>query len=217
MSEIRVAIVGIGNCTSSLVQGIGYYREVFQTNQEIVGLAHPMLGKYAPSDIEIVAAIDVDVRKVGRPLHEAIFALPNNTTVFYDNVRYDEIIVAMGNVLDGVPAHMAEFPEAQAFRVAELPSASKEDICKLLLESKAEILMNYLPVGSQAATEFYAECCLETGVSLINCIPVFIVSEPTWAKRFTDDKARQMVEEFIADQASEEYKPEATPAEVMAK
>ncbi len=186
MSEIRVAIAGIGNCTSSLVQGIGYYRQVFADGGEVVGLAHPTLGKYTPGDIEIVAAIDVDSRKVGKALHEAIFAPPNNTTVFFEDFKYDDVIVAMGNVLDGVPPHMAEFPERQAFRLADKPSATKEDICKLLRDSGAEILMNYLPVGSQKATEFYAECCLETGVSLINCIPVFIVSEPSWAKRFTE-------------------------------
>jgi len=186
MKEIRTAIVGVGNCASSLVQGIDYYREVFSNGDEVVGLAHPMVGNYAPGDIKIVAAIDVDTRKIGKPLHEAIFAAPNNTTVFYDDFRYDDLIVAMGNVLDGVPQHMEEFPEHQAFRVSDQPSATQEDIEKLLRDSGAEILMNYLPVGSQKATEFYTECCLNTGVSLINCIPVFIVSDPAWAKRFTD-------------------------------
>jgi len=176
----------VGNCASSLVQGIDYYREVFSNGDEVVGLAHPMVGNYAPGDIKIVAAIDVDTRKIGKPLHEAIFAAPNNTTVFYDDFRYDDLIVAMGNVLDGVPQHMEEFPEHQAFRVSDQPSATQEDIEKLLRDSGAEILMNYLPVGSQKATEFYTECCLNTGVSLINCIPVFIVSDPAWAKRFTD-------------------------------
>ncbi|MCK5114830.1 MAG: inositol-3-phosphate synthase [Phycisphaerae bacterium] len=186
MKEIKIAIAGVGNCTSSLVQGIHYYREVFSNGDEVVGLAHSTVGGYAPGDIKIVAAIDVDVRKVGKPLHEAIFAAPNNTTVFYDKFKYDDVTVAMGNTLDGVPPHMAEFPEHQAFRVADAPSATQVDIEKLLRDSGAEILMNYLPVGSQKATEFYAECCLNTGVSLINCIPVFIVSDPAWAKRFTD-------------------------------
>lgn len=186
MKEIRVAIVGVGNCSSSLIQGIHYYREVFQTGEDVVGLAHPTLGGYAPDDIKIVAAIDVDVRKVGKPLHEALFAPPNNTQVFYDKFKYDDVAVRMGNVLDGVPPHMSEFPDRQAFRVADEPSATQADIEKLLRDSGAEILMNYLPVGSQQATEFYAECCLATGVSLVNCIPVFIVSESSWAKRFTD-------------------------------
>jgi myo-inositol-1-phosphate synthase len=186
MKKIRVAIAGVGNCASSLIQGIHYYREVFEKKQEIIGLAHPTLGGYAPGDIEIVAAVDVDARKVSKPLHEAIFAPPNNTKVFYDNFRYDDVIVRMGNVLDGVPPHMAEFPDRQAFRVSDQPAATQADIEKLLRDSGAEILMNYLPVGSQKGTEFYAEACLATGVSLVNCIPVFIVSEPSWAKRFTD-------------------------------
>jgi len=185
MNKIRVAIVGVGNCASSLIQGIYYYREVFAKGEEIVGLAHPTLGGYAPGDIEIVAAIDVDTRKVGKGLHEAIFAPPNNTKVFYDNFTSD-VTVTMGNVLDGVAAHMNDYPERQAFRVCEQPSASREEIEKLLTDSGAEILMNYLPVGSQKATEFYAECCLNTGVSLINCIPVFIVSDPAWSQRFID-------------------------------
>ena len=152
MKEIRIAIVGVGNCASSLIQGIHYYREIFRTGDEIVGLAHPTIGNYAPGDIKVVAAIDVDLRKVNKPLHEAIFAAPNNTTVFYDDFRYDDLSVTMGNVLDGIPAHMSEFPPQQAFRVADQPSATREDIEKLLRDSGAEILMNYLPVGSQKAT-----------------------------------------------------------------
>ncbi|MBN1553708.1 MAG: inositol-3-phosphate synthase [Phycisphaerae bacterium] len=186
MKNIRVAIAGVGNCSSSLIQGIHYYREVFRTGEEIIGLAHPTLGGYAPGDIEIVAAVDVDARKVSKPLHEALFAPPNNTKVFYDRFTYDDVIVRMGAVLDGVPPHMNEFPDRQAFRVSDAPQASQADIVKLLRDSGAEILMNYLPVGSQKATEFYAECCLQAGVSLVNCIPVFIVSNPAWAKRFSD-------------------------------
>ena len=186
MKEIRVAIAGIGNCASSLIQGIHYYKKVFDAGEEIVGLAHPRLGGFAPGDVRIVAGIDIDVRKVGKPLHEAIFALPNNTKVFYDNFRYDDVTVAMGNVLDGVASHMSEFPDHQTFIPADKPDATGADIENLLRDSGAEILMNYLPVGSQQGTEFYAECCLNTGVSLINCIPVFIVSDPTWAGRFTD-------------------------------
>jgi len=187
MSKIRVAIAGVGNCTSSLVQGIHYYADRFAAGDDDkgIGLAHPILGGRAPGDIEIVAAVDVDKRKVGRPLHEAIFAPPNNTKVFYDNFTCDDCTVRMGNVLDGVADHMAEFPEERRFVVADEPSATREDIEQLLRDSGAEMLMNYLPVGSQKGTEFYAECCLNTGVSFINCIPVFIVSEPSWAERFT--------------------------------
>ena len=186
MSRIRVAVVGVGNCASSLVQGVYYYRDAFATDPDnVVGLAHPILGGYAPGDIDIVAAVDIDRRKVGKPLHEAIQALPNNTKTFYDDFTTD-VTVQMGNVLDGVAAHMSEFPDRQSFRVADEPSATQADIEKLLRDTGAEILMNYLPVGSQKAAEFYAECCLNTGVSFINCIPVFIVSDPQWAQRFID-------------------------------
>lgn len=187
MSKIKVAIAGIGNCASSLIQGIHYYRDQFAAGDTSgIGLAHPMLGPYAAGDIEIVAAIDIDKRKVGQPLHKALFAKPNCTKVFYDNFNYDDVIVQMGNVADGLADHMREFPEDQAFIAADAPSATQEQIETLLRNTGADILMNYLPVGSQKASEFYAECCLNTGVSLINCIPVFIVSDPTWAKRFTE-------------------------------
>ncbi|HOF19131.1 MAG TPA: inositol-3-phosphate synthase, partial [Phycisphaerae bacterium] len=186
MSEIRVAVAGIGNCASSLIQGIHYYRDVSARSAQPVGLAHPVLGGLRAGDIRIVAAIDVDKRKVGRPLHEAVFAKPNCTKVFFDKFRYDDVTVRMGNVLDGVAAHMKEFSDDRRFIVADEPSAGRKDIEKLLTDSGAEILMNYLPVGSQKAVEFYAEACLATGVSLINCMPVFIVSNPKWGKRFAD-------------------------------
>jgi len=187
MKKIRIAIAGVGNCASSLVQGIHFYRDAAtQDATDGVGLLHPDLAGYGAGDIEVVAAIDIDARKVGKPLHEAVFAPPNNTKTFYDDFRHDDVIVAMGNVLDGVAGHMGDYPERQRFVVADAPSATRERIVKLLTESKAEILMNYLPVGSQKATEFYAECCLAAGVSLINCIPVFIVSDSAWARRFAE-------------------------------
>jgi len=136
--------------------------------------------------VRIVAAIDIDARKVGRPLHEAIFAPPNNTKTFYKDFTCGDVKVVMGNVLDGAADHMANYPEARRFVVADRPQADGAGVERLLRESGAEILMNYLPVGSQKATEFYAECCLNAQVSLINCIPVFIVSDPTWAGRFRD-------------------------------
>ena len=186
MNKIRVAIVGVGNCASSLIQGIHYYAEQFSRGDQTgIGLAHPLLAEYAPGDVEIVAAIDIDARKVSRPLHEAIFAKPNNTKVFFDDFSSD-VVVRMGNLLDGVAAHMASYPVDQRFLVAEKPSATRTDVEKLLRETGAEILMNYLPVGSQKAAEFYAECCLATGVSLINCIPVFLVSDSGWARRFAE-------------------------------
>ena len=182
MSKIRIAIAGVGNCASSLIQGIHWYGSAAADGT--IGLAHPLLGGFAPGDIEVVAAFDIDARKVGRPLHEAIFAKPNNTKVFCDDFTCDGVIVQMGNVLDGVSAHMSDYPEDQRFVVADHTPATSRQVEAVLRESGAEILMNYLPVGSQKATEFYAECCLSTGVSLINCMPVFIVSDPGWAKRF---------------------------------
>lgn len=187
MSEIRVAVVGVGNCASALIQGIHWYENCQATDCEPIGLAHPKIGDFGPEDVRIVAAIDIDARKVGKCLHEAIFAKPNNTKVFCDDFKYDDVTVKMGNVLDGVADHMAKYKADQRFVVADLPCATQAEIEEILRRSEAEILMNYLPVGSQKATEFYAECCLGTGVSLINCMPVFIVSDPTWAERF--DKA----------------------------
>ena len=187
MNKIRAAIVGVGNCASSLVQGIHYYADRFaQGESDGVGLAHPMIASYAPGDIEVVAAVDVDRRKVGKCLHEALLAPPNNTKTFYGDFTYDDVIVRMGNVLDGLAEHMQEYRESQRFEPADLPDATREDIEGLLRETGAEILVNYLPVGSQQAAEFYTECCLSTGVSLVNCIPVFIVSNPQWASRFTE-------------------------------
>ncbi len=189
MSEIKIAIAGVGNCASSLVQGIGYYADLMrpgrgQCDDSVVGLAHPRLGGYEPSDMRIVAAIDIDARKVGRCLNDALIAPPNNTKIFHALAPGVGPRVAMGNVLDGVADHMAEYPEHRRFVVADRPWASAAQIEKLLVESGAEILMCFLPVGSQQAVEFYAECCLNTGVSLINCMPVFIVSDAAWGERF---------------------------------
>ena len=183
--KIRVAIVGVGNCASSLIQGIHYYRDAPDEEAGLgIGLLHTDIGGYSPGDMDVVAAIDIDARKVGRPLNKAIFALPNNTKTFYDKFDGDGVTVAMGNVLDGVAEHMLSYPERQRFVVADRPAATAAQIEKLLADTGAEILMNYVPVGSQKATEFYAEACLATGVSLINCIPVFIVSDDSWADRF---------------------------------
>ncbi len=183
--KIRVAIAGVGNCASSLVQGIHFYRHSGQGNgqaAEAIGLMHEELGGYRPDDIEVVAAFDIDARKVGRPLSEALFARPNCTKVFCSDIPDNGCIVQMGELLDGVSEHMADWPEDRRFVVADRQA---DNIEQILEDSGAEILLNYLPVGSQLATEFYAQCCLNTGVSLINCMPVFIVSNETWAARFT--------------------------------
>ncbi len=177
MGRIRIAIAGIGNCASSLIQGIHYYGNAGGA----VGLVHRELGGYRAGDIEVVAAFDIDRRKVGRDLSEAIFAEPNCTEVFLREVPWQGIEVRMGPVLDGYAAHMDEYSEAEAFRIAD---AEPVNVARDLRRSGAEILVNYLPVGSQRAAESYAGSALEAGVALVNCMPVFIASNPTWAKRF---------------------------------
>ena len=157
MSRIRVAVVGVGNCASSLVQGVYYYRDAFATDPDnVVGLAHPILGGYAPGDIDIVAAVDIDRRKVGKPLHEAIQALPNNTKTFYDDFTTD-VTVQMGNVLDGVAAHMSEFPDRQSFRVADEPSATQADDREQLL-ARIEQFNDAIREGD---VEKYADVCVD--------------------------------------------------------
>jgi len=181
MGTIRIAIVGIGNCASSLVQGLEYYRE--GTN-DTVGLMHLEMGGYRPSDIKVVAAWDVDSRKVGRDVAEAVFAKPNCTAVFAANLPATGTVVKMGAVLDGVADHMSDYKDDRTFVVANDTQPSKDEVIAELRASGADVLMNYLPVGSQKATEFYAECALEAGVAFVNNIPVFIASNPEWAARF---------------------------------
>jgi myo-inositol-1-phosphate synthase len=178
-NKIRLAIVGVGNCASSLIQGIEYYKD----NSDIIGLMNYDLEGYKPGDIEVVAAFDVDKRKVGKDVSEAIFAKPNNTTIFEKDIENNGTIVKMGKILDGISDHMKVFPEDRAF----IPSDEEPcDVVKELRNSNTDILLNYLPVGSEDATRFYAECCLEAGVALINNIPVFIASDEKWAQRFRD-------------------------------
>ena len=183
MNSIRIAVVGIGNCASSLVQGLEHYRE--GANDQ-VGLMHFDMGGYKPSDIKVVAAWDVDRRKVGKDVAEAIFAKPNCTAVFAPNVGNTGTIVKMGKKLDGVADHMADFKDDRTFLVADAAEPTREEVIADLKASGADVLMNYLPVGSQEATEFYAECAIEAGVAFVNNIPVFIASNPDWAKKFED-------------------------------
>ena len=183
MNSIRIAVVGIGNCASSLVQGLEHYRE--GANDQ-VGLMHFDMGGYKPSDIKVVAAWDVDRRKVGKDVAEAIFAKPNCTAVFAPNVGNTGTIVKMGKKLDGVADHMADFKDDRTFLVSDAAEPTREEVIADLKASGADVLMNYLPVGSQEATEFYAECAIEAGVAFVNNIPVFIASNPVWAKKFED-------------------------------
>ena len=182
MEKIKIAVVGVGNCASSLIQGISYYRD----RSDTVGLMHHDVGGYTPADIEVVAAFDIDSRKVGRDVAEAIFALPNNTKVFSPNVPQTGVNVTMGRMLDGCSPHMRDYADGLTFVPADLPESTAGDIVRILHESGAEILVNYLPVGSEQAVRFYAECALSAGVAMLNCMPVFIASDPVWAGRFRE-------------------------------
>lgn len=182
MTSIRAAIVGVGNCASSLVQGIAHYQNGGANEQ--IGLMHWSLGGYRPSDIRIVAAWDVDDRKVGRDISDAIFAAPNCTAVFCRHIPKTDVLVRMGRVLDGIAEHMADYAAERTFVLSKVPEPTKHEVVRELIASKADVIVNYLPVGSQDATEFYAECALEAGVAFVNCIPVFIASNPEWARRF---------------------------------
>ncbi len=182
--KIKIAIVGVGNCCASLLQGIDYYRHG-KGKDEPLGLMNYNLGGYHPEDIEVVAAFDIDERKVGKRVDQAISALPNCVYPIKDNISKINTNVKMGHILDGVADHMKNYPETRRFVVSnEVPV----DVVEELKKSNAEILLNYLPVGSEQATRYYAECCLSASVSLINCMPVFIISDEKWAKRFTDKK-----------------------------
>jgi len=180
MAEIRVAIVGVGNCASALVQGLSYYSK---KTDGTIGLMHYEICGYTPKDITVVAAFDVDKRKVRKPLGEAIFAPPNCTKTFEKELNPSNVTVCMGQVLDGVSAHMKDYADDRTFLVS---SDEPDDVVAVLKQRGVDILVNYLPVGSEAATRFYARCCLESGVSLINCIPVFIASDANWEREFRE-------------------------------
>ncbi len=184
MSKIKIAIVGVGNCVSSLIQGIHYYRD--KNQEDAIGLMHYEINGYKPGDIEVVAAFDVDKRKVCRDVHDAIFAKPNCTTVFCPDLPPSGVLVRMGQILDGIANHMQDYPENNSFVLSEEPKLTEKEIVRVLKESNTQILLNYLPVGSEEATRFYTNCALEAGVAFINNIPVFIASDPAWAKRFED-------------------------------
>ncbi len=184
MEKIKIAIVGVGNCASSLIQGITYYKG--KENGEVIGLMHWEIEGYKPYDIDVVAAFDIDKRKVGRDVAEAIFQKPNCTTVFCSNVPRTGAKVRMGRIMDGFADHMNAYEESRTFVLAEAQEPTKKEVIAVLQESGAEILMNYLPVGSEDATRFYAECALAAGVALVNNMPVFIASDPAWARRFKE-------------------------------
>jgi myo-inositol-1-phosphate synthase len=174
--KVRIAIVGVGNCASSLVQGLSYYGH-HSGNEPIAGLMSADVGGYRPRDIAIAAAFDVNAAKVGRDVADAIFATPNNADRFAE-VPATGVRVERGPTLDGIGEYVREM-----VREADAPAV---DVTGVLKGSATDIVVSYLPVGSQRATEFYAERALEAGCAFVNCVPVFIASNPEWRRRFEE-------------------------------
>lgn len=179
MSNVNITIVGCGNCSNSILQGLEYYKNMSDIDESIPGLMHPIIGRYRISDIKPVAAFDIDRRKVGKDLSKAIFEQPNCTKKFCD-VPILNVEVMKGPVLDGVAGHMTPYFQVDPNQ----KELSKEEIVSILKERKTDIIISYLPVGSQKATEFWADIALESRCAFINAIPVFIASNPEWAKKF---------------------------------
>src|SRR5690349_4114690 len=175
-TEVRVAIVGVGNCASSLVQGVQYYQDADE-NATVPGLMHVRLGPYHVRDVKFVAAFDVDAKKVGFDLSEAIFASENNTIKIAD-VPPTNVTVQRGPTLDGIGKYYAD--------TIEVSDADAVDVVAVLREAEVDVLVSYLPVGSEEADKFYAQCAIDAGVAFVNALPVFIASDPVWAKKFAD-------------------------------
>ena len=175
MGKIRTGVVGVGNCASSLVQGTIYYAD---PSKEVPGLITKNLSGYFPGDIQFVAAFDIDKRKVGKDISQAIFEKPNCTTIFEKNIPNLNCPVQMGYILDGVAEHLTKYPEETRISPTDdiylSYSEAKDEIVRILTETKTEVLVNYLPVGSEKAARFYAECCIEAHVAFVNAMPVFI-------------------------------------------
>lgn len=184
MPKIKVAVVGCGNCCSSLVQGVHYYTE---NSTENSGIRFEDIGGYAPKDIEFVAAFDIDVRKIGKPLNQALLEKPNNTPIFYPLGDLNLVKVQKAPILDGVcdtTTDIDRYGQDSVFIPYEDEEPEYSDIIDSLEKSRPDIIINYLPVGSQRATEFWAEVCLHLKIAFLNCIPVFIASDEVWADRF---------------------------------
>jgi len=176
MGSVRVAIVGVGNCASSLVQGVHYYRDADPTTT-VPGLMHVLFGEYHVKDVEFVAAFDVDDMKVGKDLSEAINASQNNTIKISD-VPTLGVEVQRGHTLDGLGKYYRQTIEESA--------ADPVDVVQVLKDTQADVMVSYLPVGSEEADKFYAQCAIDAGVAFVNALPVFIASDPEWAKKFED-------------------------------
>ena len=176
MGSVRVAIVGVGNCASSLVQGVHYYRDADPASR-VPGLMHVQFGPYHVRDVEFVAAFDVDAKKVGRDLAEAIGASENNTIKFAD-VPPTGVTVQRGPTMDGLGEYYTE--------IITESDEQPVDVVGALRDAQVDVLVSYLPVGSEAADRFYAQCAIDAKVAFVNALPVFIASDPTWAQKFTD-------------------------------
>ncbi|MBI4258770.1 MAG: inositol-3-phosphate synthase [Thaumarchaeota archaeon] len=176
---MRVAIAGVGSCSSALVQGLQYYKQTGDSSN-VLGLMHPVMGGYRISDIRFVAAFDVNAKKIGMDLSEAIFTEPNDCVRFSDVDRLG-VKVLPGPILDGVAPHMKE-----PFDAYDESKIKPVDVANALRDAKADMLLNYLPVGSKLGTRHYAEACLKAGSAFVNCIPEFIASDETWATKFSD-------------------------------
>ena len=175
-NEVRVAIVGVGNCAASLVQGVQYYQDADESST-VPGLMHVKFGQYHVRDVKFVAAFDVDAKKVGFDLSEAIGASENNTIKIAD-VPPTDVIVQRGPTLDGIGKYYAD--------TIEVSDAEPVDVVKALKDAKVDVLVSYLPVGSEEADKFYAQCAIDAKVAFVNALPVFIASDPVWAKKFED-------------------------------
>ena len=182
-APIRTAIAGVGNCASSLVQAISYCKV---KGDDAVGVSFPVLGGLRPQDIEIVAGFDVDARKVQQTMGKAVLADPNCTEIFWDKLEDQTAPVHRGPDLDGVSNFMRNQPPAVSFVPSDAPALTADEVVEALKAAQAEVLIIFLPVGSVQAVEFYAECALKAGCALVNGIPVFLASNPNWAKKFAD-------------------------------
>lgn len=180
MAEIRLAIVGVGNCASSLVQGISRYSELDKLDDSVPGVMHNEMGGYTLGDIKVVAAFDVDESKIGRDVAEAIF-VDNNNAVKFHQPPPTATKVERGPVLDGIGEYLAD-----VVKVAGAGDKQVADVARILKERKVDVVVNYLPVGSQKATEWYAERALEAGCAFVNCIPVFLASDAKWERKFAE-------------------------------
>ena len=183
MGQINVAIIGVGNCASSLVQGIHKYSEVQDNELQVPGLMHNVLGGYSIGDVNVVAAFDVDKDKVGKDLNEAIFTKNNNALKFYD-VPKTGVKVERGMTHDGVGEYLSDVIEVE--KDQNKSGSQTSDIVQILREKEVDVVINYLPVGSEQATKWYVEQVLAAGCAFVNCIPVFIAKEDYWQKRFVD-------------------------------